>query len=102
MDVVTPATLIRRLKEVYGVTTDDALAWELKTSARQIARWKAGGGPGFWTTVDLLNRAGWFTPTADLPTPERVRAAERYAAEMQAAAKRFADSPPSARETDAK
>lgn len=101
MVVLTPSALVERLRAVYGVKTDNELSHKLNEDVRQIARWKNDSGPNFWTTVDLLNRAGWLHVSETLPTAEHLSEAQRYADEARAAARRLAQQLPDAQSTDA-
>lgn len=61
---ITPAALIERLMTVYNATSQEDLARQLGVPSRRVSDYKAGKGMRFDRTVDLLNRAGWLTPTA--------------------------------------
>jgi hypothetical protein len=84
---VTPAELLERLCEVYGVENANQLAAHLPYNPRVVHRWATmtvpnqGGGPNFWHTLDLLERAGLVSlgGRASLSRTQTRRLAEQLA-----------------------
>ena len=64
----TPREIVERLKAVYGTEGDEALAQRIGYPVRSVARWKAGHGMDFETTVDLLGRLGVLAWNTEAPT----------------------------------
>lgn len=80
MALPTPLELVDRLKEVYGVRTDEDLARRLGVPVRSVGRWKAGKAMNYARTVDFLNRCGWLSTMKKVPAADHIRLAEEAAA----------------------
>jgi hypothetical protein len=80
--------LFARLREIYGVTTDEDLAHRLRVRLRTLSRWKKGGtpqaGPHYDEALILLEAAGYLNGEARPTKKPRPRELEALAAELAA------------------